>query len=104
MTINRSELFALAWELARQDLWRLRLPASRLRGLFPAALSRAWSIMKGRAAYRARCIAAAATARPVEEIRTEIVTLECKDCLRGADWLRLDALRAELNAAYAMAA
>lgn len=104
MTINRSELFALAWELARQDLWRLRLPGSRLRGLFPAALSRAWSIMKAHAAYRARYIAAAATARPVEEIRTEIVTLECKDCLRGADWLRLDDLRSELKAAFAMAA
>ncbi|PYF12015.1 hypothetical protein C8J30_102330 [Rhodobacter viridis] len=104
MTFSRSELFVLAWELARQDLWSRRLPASRLRGLFPAALSRAWSIMRAHAANRARRLAAAATARPVEEIRTEIVTLECKDCLRGADWQRLDALRAELNAAFAMAA
>lgn len=48
MTIDRSELFRLAWALAKQDLWSLRLPASRLRGLFRGALSRAWAEMKRR--------------------------------------------------------
>lgn len=101
MTIDRSELFRLAWALAKQDLWSLRLPASRLRGLFRGALSRAWAEMKRRAAYRAAQRLAFATARPVAAIQTDILLLECKDTLRGSDWQRLDALRAELWAAQA---
>lgn len=98
MTIDRAELFRLAWAMARQDLWSLRLPASRLRGLFHAALKRAWATVKCQAAYRAKRLAAFAVARPADEIRADILTLECKDRLRGSDWQRLDALRAELFA------
>jgi len=99
MTIDRSELFRLAWQMARQELWSQRLPASRLRSLFPAALKRAWVAMKQQAAYRAQRLITFATAHPADEIRADILTLECKDAMRGCDWQRLDALRVELAAA-----
>ncbi|KFI24901.1 hypothetical protein [Paenirhodobacter enshiensis] len=96
MTIDRAELFRLAWVMARHDLWSLRLPASRLHGLFPAALKRAWATVKCQAAYRAQRLAVFTAGRPADEIRADILTLECKGRLRGPDWQRLDALRAEL--------
>ncbi|RWR31497.1 hypothetical protein D2T29_10720 [Sinirhodobacter populi] len=99
MTIDRAELFLLAWAWAKQELWTWRLPASRLRGLFRKALSQAWAEMKRRAVYRAQRLAAFAVARPADEIRTDILALECKDRLCGSDWQRLDALRMELHAA-----
>ncbi|MFC3088273.1 hypothetical protein [Tabrizicola soli] len=98
MTINRKEVFRLAWVWAKQDQWGARAPASALRGYFRAALVRAWADVKRQAAYRAAQRAAFASARPAEEIRTDIRMLECKDRLAGADWQRLDALRAELRA------
>jgi hypothetical protein len=98
MTIDRKEVFRLAWVWAKHDLWSARAPASALRGYFRAALVRAWADVKRQAAYRAAQRAAFTVARPAEEIRTEIWALECKDRLAGADWQRLDALRAELRA------
>jgi len=95
MTIDRKEVFRLAWAWAKQDLWAARAPASALRGYFRAALVRAWADVKARAARRA----AAAAVRPASEIRADIITLECKDRLYGADWSRLNALHVELRAA-----
>jgi hypothetical protein len=99
MTIDRKEVFRRAWVWAKQDLWSDRAPASALRGYFRAALVRAWADAKQQAAYRAAQRAAFPAARPAEVIRTEILVLECKDRLAGADWQRLDTLRAELRAA-----
>ncbi len=99
MTIDRAELFRFAWLLARKQLWVLRLPASRLRSLFPEALSEAWAELKRRAAYRAAQRKAHANARPATEVRSDIQALECKDRLSGSDWTRLDMLRGELRAA-----
>ena len=101
MTIDRAKIMQDAWTIARRfagnrETWGQRL--SR-------ALKYVWWDVKEAArqaaaqdAYRAAQRAAFASARPAEEIRTEIWTLECKDRLAGADWQRLDALRAELRA------
>lgn len=72
--------------------------------MFHAALSRAWVEMKRRAANRAQCLAACTVARSADAIRSDILTLERKDKLRGGDWQRLDTLRTKLNAAYSIAA
>lgn len=104
MTIDRAELFRLAWAIAKQDLWSYRAPASKLRSYFKAALVKAWQEMKRQAAYRAAMIAAAADARPVEVVRAELWAFECKDSIRGADWQTLAALKAELAAAELRAA
>ena len=98
MQIDRKEVFRRAWLWARQDLWAARAPATALRGFFRAALVRAWAEVKTQAAYRAAQRAAFTSARPAAEIRNDIWVLECKDRLVGADWQRLDHLRAELRA------
>ncbi len=101
MTIDRAKIMQDAWTIARRfagnrETWGQRL--SR-------ALKYVWWNVKEAArqaaaqeAYRAAQRAAFTSARPAEEIRTEIWALECKDRLVGADWQRLDALRAELRA------
>ncbi|OWU70510.1 hypothetical protein [Marinibacterium profundimaris] len=101
MTIDRAELFRLAWAWAKQDLWSRRLPASHLRGLFREALKRAWADLKRTAARLAAQRKTTAATRPAAQIQTDILVLECKDRLHGSDWQRLDALRAELMAAHA---
>lgn len=78
-------------------MWSLRLPASGLRGLFRAALVRAWADVKLMTARRA--IDCAAPVRPAVEVRRDLLSWECKDSLRGSDWTHLEALRAELRAA-----
>lgn len=97
MTINRAEVFRLAWAFAKADLWSLRLPASCLRSLFRAALVRAWADVKLMTARRAA--ERPAPVRPAEEVRRDLLSWECKDSLRGSDWTRLEALRAELRVA-----
>ncbi|GHC37631.1 MULTISPECIES: hypothetical protein [Gemmobacter] len=104
MAIDRAALFRLAWTWAKQDLWSVRAPASRLRAFFKVSLAQAWREMKRRAAARAAAIAPAANARPVEVVRAEIWAFECKDSIRGADWQTLAALKAELAAAELRAA
>lgn len=104
MTINRAELFRLAWVWAKQDLWSLRLPASHLWRLFRDALVRAWADIKRQAAYRAAQAQAFAAVRLTSAIRADLMAFECKDSLRGSDWQHLDALRAELRFAEQAAA
>ena len=99
MTIDRAELFRLAWVWAKQDLWSDRAPASELRAYFKAALARAWQEMKTRAQRRAAMIAEAAKARPLDVVQADLWAFECKDTLRGFDWQTLAALKAELAAA-----
>jgi hypothetical protein len=101
MTIDRKEVFTLAWLWAKQDLWSRRLPASHLRGLFRTALVNAWAEVKRRAAYRAAQRAAFVSARPVDAIRKEIFIIECTDRMGAADYQRLATLNAELSAAFA---
>lgn len=91
MTINCSEIFSLAWTLARQDLWSRRLPASELRNLFPDALRSAWAEMKRRAVYAAR--RAKQALRPSAEIEAEIQTLENRTFLGHDGINRLSELR-----------
>lgn len=114
MTIDRAELFRLAWAWARADeayRWvydwtpgrtyghRRPTTGAERRAVFARHLTEVWKEARRRAAYRAASLAAFATARPADEIRTDILALECKDCLRGSDWQRLDDLYAELRAA-----
>lgn len=113
MTIDRAELFRLAWVWARADeafRWvydwtpgrsygrrRTATPTDR-RAVFARHLARAWAEMKRQAAYRAQRIAAFAAARPAEDIRADILSIECKDRLCGSDRQRLEALYGELYA------
>lgn len=99
MTIDRAELFRLAWAFAKQDLWSNRAPASQLRTFFRSALVRAWQEMKVRAARRAAMIAAAAKATPLDVVKADLWAFDCKDTMRGKDWQTLAALKAELAAA-----
>lgn len=41
MAIDRAALFRLAWTWAKQDLWSVRAPASRLRAFFKVSLAQA---------------------------------------------------------------
>lgn len=114
MHIDRAELFRLAWKWARQDEayhwvydWtpgkaygtRRAATGAERRAIFAHHLKRAWAEMKRVANYRAAQAAAFAKLRNHDDIQAEILTFECKDTIRGADWTRLDALRAELHAA-----
>jgi hypothetical protein len=91
MTINRKELFTLAWAIARQDQWSRRLPS--LRGLFGDALRQAWREMKRRAELAAK--RPTPTLRPAADLMAGILDLENRDRLRGAELERLSSLRAE---------
>ena len=93
MTYNRKQIMTLAWAWARQDLWSMRLPASHLRRLFNAALTRAWAEAKASVAP------AKSPSRPVAQIALEICALENRDGLRHPDFERLAALNLELRAA-----
>lgn len=98
MTYDRKEIMTLAWAMARQDLWSLRLPASHLRGLFAGALVKAWAGAKTRAA---NLKSAAAKVLPAAAmIRNCILALECKDRLTLADYQVLSDSRADLTEAY----
>ena len=91
MTINRKELFSLAWTIARQEQWSRRLPS--LRGVFGDALSQAWREMKRRIELAA--MRPTPTPRPAADLMVGILDLENRDRLRGADLERLSSLRAE---------
>ena len=95
MTYNRKQIMTLAWAWARQDLWSMRLPASHLRRLFNAALTRAWAEAKA----SALAAPAKSPSRPVAQIALEICALENRDGLRHPDFERLAALNLELRAA-----
>lgn len=100
MTINRADLMKAAWATVR----RLRGNGESLRALLSRALKLAWEDAKQAVritAYAAAQVArmAAQRIRPASEIRADILCLECKDRLQGADWSRLDALNRELRAA-----
>ena len=114
MTIDRAELFRLAWARTRTDQaaqwvydWtpgprygarRAATPAER-RAVFARHLKAAWAEAKSQAAYRAAQRAAFVAQRPAEAIRRDIWILECKDRLFTRDFAQLDALRLELFAA-----
>lgn len=91
---NKSEIMKRAWVWAKQDLWRDRAKQSELRRYFAAALKRAWAEAKADAARKAS--APVFVSRPIAEIEAELFIFECKDTIRGSDWPRFDALRAEL--------
>lgn len=112
MTIDRAEIFNLAWAWTRADQearwgydWtpgrtygnRRAATAAERRATFAKHLRAAWVAGRQRAAYREAQRAAFAKARPAEIIRRDILVIECKDRLFGGDWQALDALRAELS-------
>lgn len=96
MTIDRKELFTLAWAIARQEQWSRRLPS--VRGLFADALRSAWREMKRRAAIAAQ--RAVPSPRAAADLLAAIREIENRDRLRAADLDRLS----ELRRAYAHAA
>ena len=91
MTINRKELFTLAWVYARQEQWSRRLDT--VRGLFGDALRDAWRELKRRAVIaseRARSVSHAPA-----DLLAAIRDLENRDRLRASDLARLSDLRRE---------
>ncbi len=81
--IDRRELMKLAWTYARQEHWSRRMPGGTLRGLFPAALRRAWKDMKRRTAQQAKLTTLAAQA-DAEALRRKIFHLDQKTRLGPA--------------------
>jgi hypothetical protein len=100
MTIDRKELFTLAWAIARQEQWSRRLTS--VRGLFGDALRKAWHEMKRRAAIAAQRAQAAPPA--AADLLAAIRDLENRERLRCADLDRLSALRREYARAAAQEA
>jgi hypothetical protein len=98
---NRSEIMTLAWARAKAELWSMRAPASRLRGLFRAALAQAWADTKAYAARKLAEIAAWADkpVRSVAALQNAIFCAECKDRLSAADYDYIATLRRELKEA-----
>ncbi|MBY6056352.1 hypothetical protein [Leisingera daeponensis] len=89
MTIDRKALFAMAWNIARQDQWSRRLPS--VRGLFGEALRKAWAEMKRREELAQK--SAATDFQADADLQAQIRDLENRDTL-GVDGLaRLSALR-----------
>lgn len=95
MTINRKALFAMAWTIARQDQWSLRLPS--VRGLFGEALRKAWAEMRRRAELAQ--MNTATDLQSAASLQAQIRDLENQDTL-GFDGL---ALLTALRAAYTSA-
>ncbi len=96
MTIDRKELFTLAWTIARQEQWSKRLTS--VRGLFADALRSAWREMKRRAAIAVQ--RAQPAPRAAADLMADISEIENRDRLRAADLDRLS----ELRRAYSHAA
>ena len=94
MTINRKDIMTHAWILVRQELWSLRLPASKLRNLFPAALRSAWRAAKAKAARTAEMVSEVTL--PAADIWASIQNLENRSHL---DFQGLQKLN-QLNHAY----
>ena len=95
MTINRKELFTLAWVYGRQEQWSRRLDT--VRGLFGDALRDAWQELKRRAviaAERARSVY-----RAPADLLAAIREIVNRDRLRASDLARLSDLRREYAAA-----
>jgi hypothetical protein len=83
-----------AWILVRQELWSLRLPASKLRSLFPAALRGAWRAAKAKAARIAEMVSEVTL--PAADIWAQIQNLENKTRLNFQGMQKLN----QLNCAY----
>ena len=94
--INRSEIFSFAWTLARQELFSRRLPATKLREVFPDTLRRAWAEMKRRAVIAAKL--AKQALRPSAELWEEIQNLENRTTLGHEGINRLSELRRAFHA------
>lgn len=97
MTINKAKLMRAAWVIVR----RFEGNGETLHARLSRALKLVWWEAKQearRAAEAAARLAAQATVvvRPITAVLADIRDLECRSSLRGNDWDRLDALRAEL--------
>ncbi|MEI4471512.1 hypothetical protein [Frigidibacter sp. MR17.24] len=104
MTYDRAAIMKAAWVIVRRFLGRTR---ETLTQLLSRALKMAWWQAKEEMAVKAAVAAEFAqrrAPRAIEAIQRELLSFECKDSLRGSDWLHLDALRAELHAAQRPAA
>lgn len=98
MTYNRAEIMKAAWVIVRRFAGNRETNAQRL----SRALKSVWWNAKQEVRIAATLAAEGAkraVARPAAVVRAAILTLECKDSLRGADWAELSALHDELRRA-----
>lgn len=95
MTYDRAAIMTAAWAAHRSigaSLTKMTKAGRAMR--FANCLRRAWELAK----IAARRAAPAVALSHAENLRRAILALECKDRLFHADFIRLDALRAELRA------
>ena len=94
-TINRAEIFRLAWVWAKQEAWARRLPKGGARTVFAACLRQSWAQHKSAAARiaRPRTFASIGTA----DLRNMIETTDACDRLGWAGIERLSEMRRELT-------
>ncbi len=99
MPYNRKDIMTHAWQIARQELWSHRLPASALVSLLPKAMRSAWKAAKIKlAVQQAR---AAIAVRSATDLRAEVNDLENRSMLDSASIERLGQLHAALGEAVA---
>lgn len=97
MTINKAKLMRAAWVIVR----RFEGNGETLQARLSRALKLVWWEAKQEARHAAEAAAhlaaqAASVVRPIAAVLADIRDLECRSTLRGSDWNRLDALRAEM--------
>ena len=116
LTNYRAEVMKLAWKFTterHENQWvydwtpgpgygsRRKPNVGELRTIFAAMLREAWANINMRLAYIRKCLAARATARPLDVIRAERDMLQNKSRWTQADYARDDALRQEEAVWYA---
>ena len=94
-TINRAEIFRLAWVWAKQEAWARRLPKGGPRKVFAACLRQSWAQHKSAAVRiaRPRTFASISTA----DLRCLVESTDACDRLGWAGMERLSEMRRELT-------
>jgi hypothetical protein len=104
MTYNLTQIMTAAWSAARNvsPETRARQTIAQRRARFVRCLRDAWMSAKVMARHAAQKAALALIS--ADSLRTQIITLECKDRLTCADFQHLAALQSALNINPALAA
>lgn len=94
-TINRAEIFRLAWVWAKQEAWSRRLPKGGAKAVFADCLRQSWAQHKSAAARVARSGAFASIG--TADLRRLVESTDACDRLGWAGIERLSEMRHELT-------
>lgn len=96
MTIDRAEVFRLAWVWAKQEAWSRRLPKGGARMMFADCLRKSWAYHKAALARARAAVPSAFASMSLADLQTAVAVEEACDRLGWAGIERLSAMRREL--------